>query len=345
MKFQKLKLRKKLFSKSLNLGLGLFCILLFAQSDFLYGQDPEFSQFYANPLYLNPALAGTGECSRANFNYRNQWPSMPGNFITYNASIDHYVNFLSGGVGLLINTDNAGDVISTTQISGIYAYHLNLNETTILNAGFEATLHQQKIKNDGLIYPDMIDPITGNVNQGLTGENLPNKNIMIPDFSIGFALGIKDKYYIGIAGHHLMQPNVSFYGQENSFLYRKFTVHAGGRFNIGSSYDRKGKSRFAISPNVLFRLQNNTQQLNAGIYVELSPIIIGTWYRHNITNSDGAIFLVGMKHNNFRIGYSYDLSLSKLKSANGGAHEVSFILLFNCQKKRNRPGAIKCPEF
>lgn len=325
--------------------LVLFFLLLMINIQVVQSQDVEFSQFYANPLYLNPALAGTSECSRANFNYRNQWPSMPGNFISYNASADHYINALSGGVGFIINSDNAGDVISTTRISAIYAYHLNLSETTVLNAGFEAGLHQQKIKSDGLIYPDMIDPVSGNVNQGLTGETLPDNTDLVPDFSLGFLLGIKEKYFIGVAGHHLMQPNVSFYGQENSYLYRKFTVHAGGRFKLGSSYDRKGNSRYSISPNVLFRYQNNTQQLNAGIYVELSPIIIGTWYRHNITNSDGAIFLVGLKHNNFRIGYSYDLSLSKLKSASGGAHEVSFILFFNCQKKRNRPGAIKCPEF
>lgn len=320
-------------------------LFLFSISNQSYAQDPEFSQFYANPLYLNPALAGTGECSRANINYRNQWPSMPGSFITYNASVDHYVNALSGGVGIIINSDQAGDVITTNRISAIYAYQLNLSQNTVLSAGFEAGFHQQKVKSDGLIYPDMIDPNSGNINQGQSGESLPNSSVMVPDFSTGFLLGIKNKYYIGIAGHHLMQPNVSFFGQENSYLYRKFTVHAGGRFNIGSSYDSKGNSRIVISPNVLFRIQHNTQQLNAGINVEVSPLIIGTWYRHNIKNADGAIFLVGLKHRNIRFGYSYDLSLSKLKSATGGAHEVSLILFFNCEKKRNKPGAIKCPEF
>ncbi|WP_343789462.1 type IX secretion system membrane protein PorP/SprF, partial [Wandonia haliotis] len=49
-------------------------------------QDPIFTQFYANPLYLNPALAGTHGCPRFALNYRNQWPAISGNFVTYSAS-------------------------------------------------------------------------------------------------------------------------------------------------------------------------------------------------------------------------------------------------------------------
>jgi hypothetical protein len=71
----------------------------------------------------------------------------------------------------------------------------------------------------------------------------------------------------------------------------------------------------------------------------------GIWYRYNIDNGDGAIFVVGLAHKRLKIGYSYDVTLSALKGTTGGAHEVSLALLFNCDKKRNKPGAIKCPEF
>ena len=41
----------------------LFALLFFMGE--LFAQDPEFSQFYANPLYLNPALAGVTICPKA----------------------------------------------------------------------------------------------------------------------------------------------------------------------------------------------------------------------------------------------------------------------------------------
>jgi len=43
-------------------------------SNDLKAQDPHFSQFYAAPLYLNPALAGTSAGNyRVGVNYRDQW--------------------------------------------------------------------------------------------------------------------------------------------------------------------------------------------------------------------------------------------------------------------------------
>jgi len=51
-------------------------------------QDPQFTQFYANPLYLNPAFAGTARCPRVTMNYRNQWPVLTGTFVITSASYD-----------------------------------------------------------------------------------------------------------------------------------------------------------------------------------------------------------------------------------------------------------------
>ncbi len=312
-----------------------------------FGQDASFSQFYANPLYLNPALAGTGECSRIMLNYRNQWPALPNAFTTYSASADHYVEALSGGVGILFNSDNSGNgAITTNRISGMYSYHLKLSENSSLNAGFEATYHSQKLNWDKLIFQDMIDPVTGNINPGMSGEATPSKlSVSSVDFSGGLLLGIKKKYYIGFAADHLTQPNLSYYSENNSPLYLKYTVHAGMTFDFGGSNYRNNSSNFIFSPNILYQQQQNARQLNAGFYVEKQPIIVGFWYRHNFSNPDGALFLIGFKQNKFRFGYTYDLTLSKLKGNTGGAHELSLAFLFNCNKKRNRPGAIKCPEF
>jgi len=325
-------------------------VLLLSQAFTVFGvqaQDPEFSQFYANPLYLNPALAGTGECSRVIFNYRNQWPSIPGNFVTYNAAADFSFESISSGLGILINSDNAGNgTFITNRASLIYAYHLTVGREVQLNAGAEATFHYQTFNFEKLIFQDMIDPSTGNINPGQSGEAPPDNNtVMVPDFSFGLLLGVKELFFIGISADHLSEPTLDYYNQaDNNKLFRKYTVHTGLRISPGKGFGNNNRD-FVFLPQLLFQMQGDMHQLNVGLNVEKYPLVAGAWFRHNFENADGVIFLIGLKQKRFRFGYSYDLSMSKLKGASGGAHEVSLTMLINCNKKRNRPGAIKCPEF
>ena len=100
-----------------------------------------------------------------------------------------------------------------------------------------------------------------------------------------------------------------------------------------------------INPNILYQQQQNAHQLNLGLNFTYYPVLVGLWYRHNVENPDAVIFLVGITQKRFKFGYSYDYSLSKLLGESGGAHEVTVSLLVNCEGKRNKPGAIKCPEF
>ena len=84
--------------------LGLFIFAIFIGS-WAFSQDPQFTQFYANPIYLNPAFAGSNGCPRFNLNYRNEWPSLSGNYVTYSASYDQYFKNISGGIGVIATHD------------------------------------------------------------------------------------------------------------------------------------------------------------------------------------------------------------------------------------------------
>ncbi|MFN5910373.1 MAG: type IX secretion system membrane protein PorP/SprF, partial [Bacteroidota bacterium] len=68
----------------------LLALLMLSALSGSFAQDPTFTQFYANPLYLNPAFAGSHGCPRFALNYRNEWPSLTGNYVTYSASYDQY---------------------------------------------------------------------------------------------------------------------------------------------------------------------------------------------------------------------------------------------------------------
>ena len=89
-------------------------------------QDPTFTQFYANPVYLNPALAGSYGCPRFAMNYRNEWPQLTGNYVTYSAAYyDTYAKNLSGGIGILAMHDQQGQgTIQTSMLGLIYSYHV-----------------------------------------------------------------------------------------------------------------------------------------------------------------------------------------------------------------------------
>lgn len=305
-----------------------------------------FSQFYANPLYLNPALTGTDECGRIMVHYRNQWPSIEKGFRTYSLAADRYSEFLSGGLGLIVSMDQSSEIINTFRASGIYAYHLKLSSSSQLNAGFEASFHQQQLKWENLIFADMIDPVSGLVIPAQSIEVPPqNQTISVFDFSGGLVLGIQEKFYFGIAAHHLTRPELGYYNQQTgSPLEIKFTAHAGGNFVLQEGNYRNDNGKLELSPYIIYQRQLQAQQITAGTNLTLFPLTIGVWYRYSGTNPDGLAFLVGIKQRNYKFAYSYDLTLSNIGGRSGGAHELSFALLI-CTFKRNKPGAIKCPEF
>jgi hypothetical protein len=81
--------------------------------------------------------------------------------------------------------------------------------------------------------------------------------------------------------------------------------------------------------------------------------MVGMWYRGipvkvykpERTNNDALIFLVGIVHKGISIGYSYDLTISKLTAASGGSHEVTVTYRVKNKKKKRILKRLPCPEF
>ena len=299
-------------------------------------QDPQFTQFYANPLYLNPAFAGVARCPRFILNYRNQWPAIPGNYITYSASYDQHVDALSGGIGVLVTNDVAGQgTLNTLNFSGIYSYHLEVNRNFSIKAGFQATYAQRTLDWSKLTFSDQIDSRYGFIYS--TKEVFGPNSVNYVDFSAGM-IGYSERFFFGFAAHHLTQPDQSFL-VPSSRLPMKITAHA------GASIPLSRKTRFndpaKISPNILFQQQQDFRQLNLGVYITKGALVGGLWYR----NSDSFIMLIGFQHGVFKAGYSYDITISKLTNATAGSHEISIGMNFYCKKPRPkyRPGV--CPSF
>lgn len=299
----------------------------------LFAQDPLFTQFYANPLYLNPALAGAANCPRINLNYRNQWPGIDGTtYATYSASYDQHVDAISGGIGILVTHDNAGQgTLSTTNAAGMYSFLLPVSRKFSLKFAIQGAWFQKKIDWSKLNFGDMIDASRGFVYNTLEEQKLSSKSGI--DLSAG-VLGYGEHVFVGFAAHHLTEPDEGLLGKAK--LPMKITGHAGVNIPVGGK-----KSGVAVSPNILFQQQQDFQQLNLGLYVTKGPIVGGLWYR----NRDAFIILIGVQQGIFKAGYSYDITSSKLTNATAGSHELSFSLLFECKPKVKKFKTVNCPSF
>jgi type IX secretion system PorP/SprF family membrane protein len=151
------------------------------------------------------------------------------------------------------------------------------------------------------------------------------------------------KFFFGMALHHISQPDDAYI--EESYLPRRFTLHTGANISVGRSKNMGlVMDGPFITPNIMYLKQAGAEQLNVGMSLTNESLSGGMYYRSNFSNPDAILAVVGYEANGVRIGYSYDLTVSKL-SGSGGAHEVSVTLQLACRDKRKKLKAIKCPKF
>ena len=336
-------------------------ILLTAPS--VTAQDPQFSQFYAAPLYLNPAFAGSAGQARVGMNYRNQWPSIDANFNTISAYADTYIESKNSGVGVLINRDKEGTLgLQSMSISLQYAYDLQIIKGLSFRPGFQAGVYNRSINFDRLTFGDQLDPATGQLKSGASAEGLnTGQSIFFPDISMGGLL-YSQRAWLGFAAHHLTQPDQSLVGSPD-ILAMKLSGHAGWKFYLtpgamGEGFYKKPRER-SIAPALQYRHQGKFDQMDLGLYYTFEPLIIGTWYRgvpfksvNGIVNNESIVLLIGFTKKGqkdiLNIGYSYDYTISKLGTGSGGAHEFSLVYSWSTRDPRKPPKdklVIPCPDF
>ena len=259
-------------------------------------------------------------------NYRSQWSE----FSTSIVSLDIPIDKIYGGLGLLFLNDKAG--VTNSNIYGLsYAYSFKLLENFSLRAGLEGSYISKSIDWTKLTF--------GNMNSSRNGfiyeQQALQDRVGMVDFSSGLLLSGK-KINIGFAVHHLTEPNESFIQGGYSPLPRKYSVHGSLTLNSGS---------FSFSPHVLFMSQKPSKQVNIGCYVNKGLVSGGMGIRITPYNPDALIFSLGLKHKYFRIGYSYDLTISSLGMKFGGSHEGFLAGVIPSKKGPKKQSPANLPIF
>ncbi|MBK9416163.1 MAG: PorP/SprF family type IX secretion system membrane protein [Flavobacteriales bacterium] len=328
----------------------LTAALLMGSSD-MHGQDAHFSQLFASPIYLNPAMAG-GSCARITASTRVQWLGLTAPFHTHQVSVDVNAPGLMGAWGVLASYDDAGlGIIKTSSMSGVYAYATPVLSSPLigtieLRAGFQAGFLNKSLNADRLISRDQVD------RAGWTGFTLPSSDIpavgsvFAPDLAAGGLLSAErtrdqfvGSWYVAAAFHHLLPPNVAFGGNGSTDPLPRRTTFQGG-FSLNVSVGKFAPSR--VLAHALHMEQGGIRETMFGAYMDYDPFMIGLWRR----SKDAIALSIGWQSespnevNDHIIGISYDLTTSRLRTRSGGALELTYQIHFNGCTKRIR--ALPC---
>jgi type IX secretion system PorP/SprF family membrane protein len=335
-------------TKVLKLSLLIIIVLLSTIKSF--AQDPEFSQFYASPLHLNPALAGISYGPRVNLIYRNQWPSIDKGYVTYAASYDQHIEKIRGGIGVAIHSDRiAGGIVQNFAAQAMYSYQVAFSRKFGIKMALSGGVANKRLDFNSLTFQDQINPIYGFTDAigtpNTSGEfPLQNNSIFYADFGGGL-LAFTPKFYAGVGIKHFTRPQESFTGSDNRLPIR-LAMHGGYVFDLTP---KKKKDDIYLSPNILLVQQSNFSQLNIGTYFNYNFIYTGAFYRNTFRNSDAVIALLGFKIEYVRIAYSFDIPLNGLGINSGGAHEVTFTFNWggdnNSLAPKGRNYKLDCPRM
>lgn len=315
----------------------------------MMAQDAHFTQFYAAPTYLSPAFAGTGSQTRFALQYRDQWPSIPGAFVSSNLAVDHYLSELNSGVGMLVSYDRAGSgALRYTSIGAQYAYELRLKHKVYLRPALQFSYVNHAVDWSRLVFGDQLAR-GGNVDSygGFTQRNTKYTDLG------GGLLYFTPKLWLGIGVHHLNRPNQSLTLRESE-VPQKLSVHGGYRFKVVTPVIKKHPTSIIAAFN--YRAQGKYDQLDLGAYFERDPVFAGLWYRGlplksyepGIANNDAIAVVIGFKVNDWRFGYSYDITISRLAANTGGAHELTMVYeLANARRKKSmaKRRVVPCAKF
>ena len=329
----------------------MVCLLILTANS-INAQEYQFSQNYSSPTILSPAFAGISGGSRLCTNYRNQWPAIPGTFLTYAVSYDTYIPKITSGLGFTILRDVAGKGnLSLTNFGAMYSKTIFWRGITF-RSGFNFMYSRRAIDFPSLLLGDQLKLNGANAATTIDPDARNSiDHIGYFDMSAGTLMHYDDMWF-GINIDHLLTPNQSLTGNE-SLVPIKFTVLGGKSINLTNRRDRHNNQ---LAFTFLYKKQADFHQLDFGTYWTYDPIVLGLWLRGMPFNQptvekeyfDAVVMLIGYKLPKLSFAYSYDLTISKLLNNTGGSHEVSVIYDFNTDidlSLSRRFKAIQCPRF
>ena len=322
-------------------------------------QDPGFSQFFASPLTLNPALTGKfNGVVRVAGNYRNQWPSINQAFITSTISVDAPI--LTGklpdndtwGLGFMAMTDKtASGILNSNFFSFSTAYHKALDEDGYhqIGVGFQGTYANKSLDGTRLTFEDGLQLDGTWLRSPTEAINSQFVSVHYFDMNLGVLYNAStngnNNYYFGASAYHLNHPKESFLGVDTINVPTRLTLHGGGYFPVAGSpstiyvsglFNNQAGAREVVLGGAWAINANNDETDPVNFYA-------GLWGRFTNT-TDALIPYIGLDYNSFSLGVTYDVNVSALQTASQSRGGIEISLIYIKKASDGRHG-VPCPKF
>lgn len=318
----------------------------------VWAQDPNFSQFYNNPVYYNPAMTGMNNGLSFRLNARNLWAPIPGKFNTYSGGMEAQTVYRTS-IGINAYSDVAGEaMLRTTGGYLTYSYRPVDTKNLSIQAGLGGGFITKSIDWSKLTFSDQYDETLGKIRPSAFGQ--PNYNrVSYADFNTGIVVRFngqtektgknlkKLSATLGASLHHLSRPSDAFLNDYN-YLPMRYVLHATTNMLINKQI---------YAPGIIFEQQREFKTFTAGVNFVNRPFTFGVWFRNRTAalkfqRYDSFIFTAGINIpgknvGSLRVMYGFDMTVSRLRTSSYGTHELTLIidldkvLLFEGQVKSN----------
>lgn len=294
----------------------ILCVLSVCSAAYAQ-QLPQYTQYMLNDMAINPAVAGKNDYAEVRSNNRYQWIGITDAPRTYMLTLHAPFKKRNMGLGTHIYTD----IVGPTRRVGIkvaYAYHIKLTEKTKMSLGISAGIQQWGIDGHKLHLHD----------QGDDNLLVQYQTKVVPDFGAGIYVHNTDKWYIGFSAPQLYQSPIKLYegGDNKGTLVTHFILNGAYKFNINDD--------FKIEPSALAKYAYPAPvKVDVGVRVIYKEQVwLGGGYRHH----DAFTALVGFMYKNYlMIGYSYDITTTRIRNYSSGTHELMLGLRFSRKQAKH----------
>ena len=300
---------KKLFTK-IAFAVAGFTGIVSAQ------QDPQFTQFMYNKLIYNAGYAGTSGAICGVAQFRQQWVSFDGAPQSIALAGDMRLSGLPLGVGVNIMTDKIGPM-STFFLRAAGSYNITKLAGGTLGLGLDFGIQQKSISSEWTTpEPLKNDPRIPGI---IALQDNGNFSKLSYDIGAGAFYQIPGKFYAGLSTTHL--PAQEIKTDKTGFkVKRHYYLMTGYTFNVNKWSD--------LTPNIMFKTDAAGSAVDLNLtYLWSKMIWVGGTYRP--TDAGSVAILAGVQGQaglgnsiSWKVGYSYDITASKLKTYAKGSHEI-----------------------